>query len=226
MTNVTQEYLLGSCIGNLTTDTYDYFFSGTPCYEDLEAFGVNKNKPESYKTKFLDWFVPRLRPRLGTVTIAFTGCRRANSQILPKFYYVNQSFFQHGYFLKDVKYYMKKAGYDGYSHTVGHVYTFQHKSKKGVFNLRKKKLFQTYGLDVWGPFEKEKVVDGEVVQQPIEIAERCVQNFTNEGHIVYDPFGGLGTTGLAAKRNGRGYLVYEIREEIHKEGLKRFEAAE
>ena len=41
MTGVTQQYILGSCLDNLTTDQYDYFFSGTPCYEDLEAFGVS-----------------------------------------------------------------------------------------------------------------------------------------------------------------------------------------
>jgi|TARA_R100000455_G_C6255268_1_gene111215 hypothetical protein len=224
MTDVRQDYILGSCLDNLETDEYDYFFSGTPCYEDLASFGVDKNKPITYKTKFLDWFVPRIRPKLGTVTIAFTGCRRANSQILPKFYYVNQAFFQYGYLLKDVKFYLKKTGYDGYSHTVGHVYTFQKKDQKGVFNLRKKKLFQTYGHDVWGPFDKEKVIDGEVVAQPIEIAQYCVENFTDEGHVVYDPFGGLGTTGLAAYRLGRGYLVYEIRDEIYQAGIERFNA--
>lgn len=223
MTDVTQDYILGSCIDNLTTDKYDYFFSGTPCYEDLQVFGVDKNKPETYKTKFLDWFVPRLRPRLGTVTIAFTGCRRSNSQILPKFYYVNQSFFQYGYLLRDVKYYVKKTGYDGYSHTIGHVYTFQKKNKKGIYNLRNHKLYSTYGHDLWGPFDsKEKVIDGEVVAQPIEVSKYCIQNFTNENHVVYDPFGGLGTTGLAAKLCGRGYLVYEIRPEIHKAGLELF----
>ena len=223
MTGVTQQYILGSCLDNLTTDQYDYFFSGTPCYEDLEAFGVDKNKPQTYKTKFLDWFVPRLRPRLGTVTIAFTGCRRSNSQILPKFYYLNQTFFQHGYILKDTKFYVKKTGYDGYSHTIGHVYTFQKKGKEGIFNLRKKKLFSTYGHDLWGPFSKEKVIDGEVVAQPKEVPLMCIENFTEKGHVVYDPFGGLGTTGLAAKELGRGYLVYEIRPEIHRAGLDLFQ---
>ena len=222
MTNVTSEYILGNCLDNLATDQYDYFFSGTPCYEDLEVFGVDKNNPKSYKTKFLDWFVPRLKPRLGTVTIAFTGCRRANSQILPKFYYVNQAFFQHGYILKDTKFYIKKVGYDGYSHTLGHVYTFQHKSKEGIFNLRKKKLYSTYGHDLWGPFGKEKVIDGEVVAQPKEVPLMCIENFTEEGHVVYDPFGGLGTTGVAAKELNRGYLVYEIRPEIHRAGVELF----
>ena len=218
------QYILGDSIANMKTDTYDYFFSGTPCYEDLEVFGVDKNKPSTYKTKFLDWFVPRLHPRLGTVTIAFTGCRRANSQILPKFFYVNQTFFQHGYILKDTKFYIKKNGYDAYSHTLGHVYTFQKKDKEGIFNLRKHKNFNTYGKDLWGPFGKEKVIDGEVVAQPFEVPEMCILNYTNEGHVVYDPFGGLGTTGLAAKKHNRNYLVYEIREPIHSEGQKLFNA--
>jgi hypothetical protein len=37
------QYILGDSIANMKTDTYDYFFSGTPCYEDLEVFGVEIN---------------------------------------------------------------------------------------------------------------------------------------------------------------------------------------
>ena len=208
---------------NMDTDEYDYFCSSPPCYEDLKAFGVQLNKPETYKTGVLDLIVPKLRPRLGTVTFTFTGCRRNNSQILPKFYYLTQCFFENDYYLRDVKYYKKKDGYDGYSHTIGHIYTFQKRGTKGRYNLRRDELYNTYGHDIWGPFLREQKIAGEVVGLPIEVPERCILNFTDPGHVVYDPFGGIGTTGLAADDHGRGYLMYEIRPEIHAEGVRLFD---
>ena len=218
-----EKYLLGNGLENIESEDYDYVFSSIPCYENLASFGVDKKNPETYKT-FVDHFLSKINPKLGTVTIAFTGCRRANSQILPKFYYLNQSFFENGYYLRDTKFYVKKEGYDAYSHTVGHVYTFQNKAKTGLYNLRKDKLFNTYGKDLWGPFYRERVVAGEVVGLPVMIPQMCIENFTEKGHVVCDPFGGLGSTGLAAKNIGRGYLVYEIVEEIHREGMSDFGA--
>ena len=40
-------------------------------------------------------------------------------------------------------------------------------------------------------------------QFPIELAERCVLTFTNEGDVVLDPFSGVGSALLAALRNQR-----------------------
>lgn len=220
-----EKYMLGDGIKSLETESYDYVLSSIPCYENLGSFGVDKNHPETYKD-FVDLLVKKMSPKLGTVTIAFTGCRRANSRILPKFFYVNQSFFEHGYYLRDTKFYQKKSGYDAYSHTIGHVYTFQKEGVQGIYNLRKESLYHTYGKDLWGPFSKERVVAGEVVGMPRDIPQMCIENFTEKGHVVCDPFGGLGTTGLAAKSLGRGYVVTEIVEDIYREGMKLFQEAE
>jgi len=59
-----------------------------------------------------------------------------------------------------------------------------------------------------------------VLGQPIEIAEYCIMNFTDEGHLVYDPFAGIGTTLKAAKKHGRDYWGYEIRKKIHDVGVE------
>lgn len=40
-------------------------------------------------------------------------------------------------------------------------------------------------------------------QFPIELVERCVLALTNEGDIVYDPFAGVGSSLIAALKNGR-----------------------
>lgn len=216
------EYKLGDCIPNINKETYDYLFFSPPCYEDLGFFGVSIKEPETYKTKFLDVIVPLMTPELGTVTISFTGNRRNNARILPKFLYANLSFFENGYYLRDAKYTLKKEAYDAYSSQIIHIYTFQKEKTKPVFNLNNDKLHQRYGKDFWGPFGKEMVIDGEVVAQPIEIAEYCIENYTNPGHIVFDPFAGVGTTLAAAKNKGRQYLGYEIRESIWEFGKKHY----
>jgi len=215
-------YYFGSCLDNFKDEVYDYFFSGIPCYEDLSFFGVDVKTPESYKTKFMDLIVPMMNPRLGTATIAFTGNRRNNSIIAPKFYFVCQAFFENGYVLKDAKYIKKTDSYNAYSSTLIHAYTFQKKGMKGVHNLRKDSLYNTYGKDCWGPFKKEFLIGKEVVGMPIEIPTYHIQNFTDKGHIVYDPFVGIGSTLEAARSLDRQYLGYEIRKEIWEEGKKRF----
>lgn len=217
------EYRLGDCIPNIPVDEYDYLFSSPPCYEDLSFFGVDIKTPETYKTEFFDKIVPLMNPRLGTVTISFTGSRRNNSRILPKFLYCNLSFIENGYYLRDVKYSKKSDSYNAYSAQIVNIYTFQKNTVKGLYNLKKDKLYQKYGKDFWGPFSKEITIDGEVVSQPIEIASYCIENFTDEGHIVYDPFAGVGTTLGAAKQLGRNYLGYEIRESIWDYGKKLYE---
>lgn len=45
---------------------------------------------------------------------------------------------------------------------------------------------------------------------PLELAERCVLAGSPEGGTVLDPFGGSGTTGLAAHRHGRKAVLVEL----------------
>jgi modification methylase len=47
---------------------------------------------------------------------------------------------------------------------------------------------------------------------PLELAERLIRMFSFAGDTVLDPFLGTGTTSLAAMRNGRNSIGYEIDE--------------
>jgi DNA modification methylase len=44
---------------------------------------------------------------------------------------------------------------------------------------------------------------------PVELAERIVRYYSFEGDVVLDPFGGIGTTGSAASRLGRRWVLAE-----------------
>lgn len=58
-------------------------------------------------------------------------------------------------------------------------------------------------------------------EKPIELMEIFINNSSNEGEIVLDPFMGGGSTGIAAIRNGRKFIGVEIDEEYFKIAEKR-----
>jgi site-specific DNA-methyltransferase (adenine-specific) len=66
--------------------------------------------------------------------------------------------------------------------------------------------------DVWwhtivSPTGKEKT--GYPTQKPLGILERIVRVHSNPGDLVLDFFAGSGTTGLAAARNTRRFLLID-----------------
>ena len=83
--------------------------------------------------------------------------------------------------------------------------------------------------DVWwhtivSPTAKEKT--GYATQKPLGILERIVKVHSNPGELVVDFFAGSGTTGEAAARNGRRFLMIDSNPEavrVMNERLARFE---
>ena len=58
-------------------------------------------------------------------------------------------------------------------------------------------------------------------QYPVELAERCVLALTNEGDTVLDPFAGVGSTLIAALKNGRKALGSEKEQNFIELGRER-----
>lgn len=58
-------------------------------------------------------------------------------------------------------------------------------------------------------------------EKPVDLLVRLIEATTVEGQFVFDPFGGVASTLVAAKRRGRKWAGCEISEEYHKEGAQR-----
>jgi len=67
----------------------------------------------------------------------------------------------------------------------------------------------------------ESTRTGHPAPYPVEFAEWFVKAHSNPGEIVYDPFGGGGTTAVAAQRHGRKWIMTEIHEEYIAKAEKR-----
>lgn len=64
--------------------------------------------------------------------------------------------------------------------------------------------------DVWNIKRERKVVDSHSAVFPTKLVHTIIQNFSNEGDLVYDPFMGTGTTAIVAKKLKRNYIGSEI----------------
>jgi DNA modification methylase len=68
----------------------------------------------------------------------------------------------------------------------------------------------------------EKGVKVHSTQKPLPLLERIVLASTKKGDLVFDPFGGTGTTGVAAFKHGRNFTMIEKDENYVDWSLKRF----
>ena len=83
------------------------------------------------------------------------------------------------------------------------------------------------GSNVWrenGFSVGARKTDGEKIhpaQKPVAIIERCLLDSTKEDDLVVDLFGGSCTTGVAAIRNNRRFICFEIKESTFEKAQRR-----
>ena len=64
------------------------------------------------------------------------------------------------------------------------------------------------------PNKAEKTFGKHPTQKPLALLERCILAASNIGDLIFDPFMGSGTTGVAALQNGRNFCGCEIDEDF------------
>ena len=72
---------------------------------------------------------------------------------------------------------------------------------------------------------REKLHGHHPTQKPLRLLRRTLVASTNEGDLVFDPFCGSGTAGVAAKELGRFFVGAELEEEFAQLAERRIRAA-
>lgn len=62
-------------------------------------------------------------------------------------------------------------------------------------------------------------------QKPVALMKWVLENYTNPGDTIFDPFMGSGTTGVACMQTGRKFIGCEIDEKYFAIAKKRIEDA-
>lgn len=67
--------------------------------------------------------------------------------------------------------------------------------------------------DIWKDIHRikhKKDRDHHPCQLPTKLMERIIKVFSNEGDLIFDPFGGAGTTAISAKLLSRNFILTEL----------------
>lgn len=64
--------------------------------------------------------------------------------------------------------------------------------------------------DGWTLTKKPQKNDLHPTMKPVELVERAIRNSSRPGNVVLDPFGGSGTTLIAAEKSGRVARLIEL----------------
>jgi site-specific DNA-methyltransferase (adenine-specific) len=72
--------------------------------------------------------------------------------------------------------------------------------------------------------KREKLHGHHPTQKPLRLVRRALLASTQEGDLVFDPFCGSGTTGVAAKELGRFFVGAELEEEFAELAARRIRA--
>ena len=100
------------------------------------------------------------------------------------------------------------------------------KNPEDVWEMTIDRLIDDWDAEVWDiPNVKNNHPEKleHPCQFPVELAERCVLALTDEGDAVYDPFAGVGSSLVAALKNGREALGSERVRGYVDAGLERIE---
>jgi len=73
------------------------------------------------------------------------------------------------------------------------------------------------------PAEEEKIFGKHPTQKPLKLLERIVLASTKENNLVFDPFSGSSTTGIAAINLNRLFIGCELEDEYINLSIKRFD---
>lgn len=106
----------------------------------------------------------------------------------------------------------------------------QNGKPKGWTDEEKGKYRLTYPSNIWTditiPFWSMPENTPHPTQKPEKLLAKIILASSKKGDTIFDPFSGVGTTGVVAKKLERNFVIVEIDEEFCFYALKRLEMAE
>lgn len=106
------------------------------------------------------------------------------------------------------------------------IWAAKNNKSKHIFNYDKIKKINggRQMKTVWtiaAPNSDEKVFGKHPTQKPLKLLERILIASTNENDIIFDPFAGSSTTGIAAIKHNRAFVGCEIEDDYISLSIKR-----
>jgi site-specific DNA-methyltransferase (adenine-specific) len=110
------------------------------------------------------------------------------------------------------------------------IWAAKNEKSKHLFNYHKMRQINSgkQMKSVWtmmSPSNGEKEFGKHPTQKPVQLLNRIILASTNENDLIFDPFSGSSTTGVAAVKLGRKFVGCEIEKEFVSLSLKRLEMA-
>jgi DNA modification methylase len=59
----------------------------------------------------------------------------------------------------------------------------------------------------------------------LEVIRRCIRLWSSPGDLVWDPFGGIGSTGVVALQEGRRAVLAELKSSYFEQAVRNLRAA-
>src|SRR5437763_5055104 len=82
-----------------------------------------------------------------------------------------------------------------------------------ILSMLTKEEMQSWLRSIWTDITGASTRSGHPAPFPVALAERLIRMFSFAGDTILDPFGGTGSTALAAMGTGRNSITNEIEEE-------------
>lgn len=96
---------------------------------------------------------------------------------------------------------------------------FIYKARTGTFNNAGKAMHDFIETSVTPV--GEKTYGKHPTQKPIQLLEHFVTTLSNENDVIFDPFSGSGSSGVAALMHNRRFIGSEINEVYYKNSIER-----